>query len=217
MTTIGVRLTKVTVPRGFSIEMGTSVVIIMGSLLGLPLSTTHCQVGGVVGVGACESKFLGGKFVAKPAFTISDLDVLTRLAKFIDAESGVVTEEFTFLDASGALVTAHKGWKLLSINSIEFSSSMIQTRLVEGGTIQSWVEGTFPSSFESTIVFRAAKSCLTGVHWHLFGGIIASWVLTLVFAGLMSAAVCSIIVGVNHPLVGDEAMLKKSAFIICKS
>lgn len=51
---IGMKLAKITPSRGFSIEMGSSIVVIIGSNLGIPLSTTHCQVGATVGVGMCE-------------------------------------------------------------------------------------------------------------------------------------------------------------------
>ncbi|CAE8629877.1 unnamed protein product [Polarella glacialis] len=51
---IGIKLAKITPSRGFSIEMGSSIVVIIGSNLGIPLSTTHCQVGATVGVGMCE-------------------------------------------------------------------------------------------------------------------------------------------------------------------
>ena len=47
MRAIGVKLAVITPSRGFAIELGAAIVIIMGSYLGLPLSTTHCQVGGV--------------------------------------------------------------------------------------------------------------------------------------------------------------------------
>jgi sodium-dependent phosphate transporter len=51
---IGVKLVKVTPSRGFSIELGAAIVIIFGSYLGIPLSTTHCQVGATAGVGILE-------------------------------------------------------------------------------------------------------------------------------------------------------------------
>jgi sodium-dependent phosphate transporter len=53
---IGMKLAKITPSRGFAIEMGSSIVVIIGSNLGIPLSTTHCQVGATVGVGMCEIK-----------------------------------------------------------------------------------------------------------------------------------------------------------------
>eukprot|EP00038_Savillea_parva_P006518 m.164301 g.164301 ORF g.164301 m.164301 type:complete len:572 (+) comp12403_c0_seq1:156-1871(+) len=53
---IGVKLAKVTPSRGFSIELAAAMVIILGSYLGIPLSTTHCQVGATAGVGLLEGK-----------------------------------------------------------------------------------------------------------------------------------------------------------------
>jgi len=51
---IGVKLSCITPSRGFSIELGSSTIIIIGSRLGIPLSTTHCQVGATMGVAALE-------------------------------------------------------------------------------------------------------------------------------------------------------------------
>ena len=53
---LGTKLTKITPSRGTCIELGSACVIIMGSRLGWPLSTTHCQVGATVGVGLLEGK-----------------------------------------------------------------------------------------------------------------------------------------------------------------
>ena len=54
MRAIGVKLTKITPSRGFAIELGSAIIIVIGSKLGLPLSTTHCQVGATIGVGLLE-------------------------------------------------------------------------------------------------------------------------------------------------------------------
>merc|ERR1711918_337356 len=51
---IGVKLAVITPSRGFCIEMGSSIVVIFGAYYGLPLSTTHCQVGATVGVSLLE-------------------------------------------------------------------------------------------------------------------------------------------------------------------
>jgi len=56
MATIGEKLCKVTPSRGFNIELAAAVTVLTGSALGLPLSTTHCKVGGVVGVGVADGK-----------------------------------------------------------------------------------------------------------------------------------------------------------------
>jgi len=52
---IGMKLIKVTPCRGFAIEIGAFLVVIIGTNLGIPLSTTHCKVGATVAVGMCES------------------------------------------------------------------------------------------------------------------------------------------------------------------
>lgn len=51
MQAIGFELTKLSPSRGFSIELGAALVVLTGSRLEIPLSTTHCQVGATVGVG----------------------------------------------------------------------------------------------------------------------------------------------------------------------
>ena len=52
---IGTKLVKMTPSRGVAIELASALVIITGSRLKIPLSTTHCQVGATVGVGALEN------------------------------------------------------------------------------------------------------------------------------------------------------------------
>lgn len=51
---IGVKLCKITPSRGIAIELASAVVIITGSRLEIPLSTTHCQVGATAGVALLE-------------------------------------------------------------------------------------------------------------------------------------------------------------------
>jgi len=51
---LGTKICKLTPSRGICIELGAACVIIMGSRLGWPLSTTHCQVGATVGVACLE-------------------------------------------------------------------------------------------------------------------------------------------------------------------
>ena len=52
---IGTKLCKITPSRGVAIELSSAIVIITGSRLKIPLSTTHCQVGATVGVGMLEN------------------------------------------------------------------------------------------------------------------------------------------------------------------
>lgn len=51
---LGDKLCKITPSRGTCIELGSALIIITGSRLKIPLSTTHCQVGSEVGVALCE-------------------------------------------------------------------------------------------------------------------------------------------------------------------
>lgn len=52
---LGIKLCKITPSRGVSIELASAFVIITGSRLEIPLSTTHCQVGATLGVAALEN------------------------------------------------------------------------------------------------------------------------------------------------------------------
>jgi phosphate/sulfate permease len=51
MMTIGKKITELTPTRGFAAEFSTAVTIVLASKMGLPISTTHTLVGGVLGVG----------------------------------------------------------------------------------------------------------------------------------------------------------------------
>lgn len=51
---LGTKLSKITPSRGVCIELGSACIVILGSRLGWPLSTTHCQVGATTGVALLE-------------------------------------------------------------------------------------------------------------------------------------------------------------------
>ncbi len=49
--TIGKKITELTPTRGFCAEFGAATTILVASKLGMPVSTTHCLVGAILGVG----------------------------------------------------------------------------------------------------------------------------------------------------------------------
>jgi len=51
MATIGRKITELTPSRGFAAELATATTVVLASATGLPISTTHTLVGGVLGVG----------------------------------------------------------------------------------------------------------------------------------------------------------------------
>jgi sodium-dependent phosphate transporter len=51
---IGRELTKVTPSRGFIIELAAATTVVFASRTAIPVSTTHCQVGSVVGCGIAD-------------------------------------------------------------------------------------------------------------------------------------------------------------------
>ena len=48
---MGEDLTALTASRGFCIDLASASTVLAASFIGLPVSTTHCKVGAVVGVG----------------------------------------------------------------------------------------------------------------------------------------------------------------------
>ena len=50
MTTVGKKVVKLDFPKGFSAQFATAFVIKIGTILGIPLSTTHCTVGSLLGL-----------------------------------------------------------------------------------------------------------------------------------------------------------------------
>ena len=51
--TIGTNLTDINYHRGWAVEFGSTFTVVIATILSMPVSTTHCQVGAVVAVGLC--------------------------------------------------------------------------------------------------------------------------------------------------------------------
>ena len=51
MKTIGENIVKLTPTKGFSAQLAAALTVVIASQLDMPVSTTHCQVGSIVGCG----------------------------------------------------------------------------------------------------------------------------------------------------------------------
>lgn len=50
METVGKKVVKLDYPKGFTAQFATAVSVNCGSIFGMPLSTTHCMVGSLLGL-----------------------------------------------------------------------------------------------------------------------------------------------------------------------
>ena len=70
MQTIGGKITELTPTRGFCATMAAATTVVLASRTGMPVSTTHIAVGGVIGVGlargigAIDLRVIGGIFLS---------------------------------------------------------------------------------------------------------------------------------------------------------
>ena len=52
--TVGGKITKLTPSRSFAVQMGTAVAVLSSTVLGLAVSTSHCLVGSIIGIGIAD-------------------------------------------------------------------------------------------------------------------------------------------------------------------
>jgi sodium-dependent phosphate transporter len=51
---LGIKLTKMSASRGFAVEITTALTVVSASFMGIPVSTTQCQVGATTGLGLAD-------------------------------------------------------------------------------------------------------------------------------------------------------------------
>ena len=57
MKVLGNRITLMSPSRGFSMELASSITVILASQYGIPVSTTMCITGATVGVSLCNGDY----------------------------------------------------------------------------------------------------------------------------------------------------------------
>lgn len=55
MQTVGKNLVTINFSKGFAIELGSTLSVVLASVVGMPVSSTHCQIGSIVAVGIAEA------------------------------------------------------------------------------------------------------------------------------------------------------------------
>ena len=88
MATIGTKITELTPTRGFCATLAAATTVVLASKTGIPVSTTHIAVGGVMGVGlargigAIDFRVLGG-IVVSWVVTLPAAGVMAALTFFV--------------------------------------------------------------------------------------------------------------------------------------
>ncbi len=59
---LGIKISKITPSRGYNIELSSSLVVIIASVYGIPISTTHAQIGSTAGVALVDGYQQTGNF-----------------------------------------------------------------------------------------------------------------------------------------------------------
>lgn len=74
--TIGVDICKMSPSRGYCIELSTALTVLIASISGIPISTTHCVVGAEIGLGLTENRHNMNWFFLRKTFFMWIITIL---------------------------------------------------------------------------------------------------------------------------------------------
>lgn len=117
--TVGMKLIKITPARGFTIELTSGLIVLFFSIYGIPLSSTHCAVSSVIGVGLVEAEILSNKR--------KNLKILDNDSIDIDKNFNITKKKkyfFSFLNTSCVNLKLFRTVFLSWIITIFFSGSV---------------------------------------------------------------------------------------------
>ena len=78
IVTMGSKISRMTPSLGFTVVLTASIVVMLCSIAGIPTSTTHCQVMGVVGAGVAKGCVDTGSF--KGGLQTIDFSLMRNIA-----------------------------------------------------------------------------------------------------------------------------------------
>ena len=108
IATVGSKITKLTQSSAFAVQAGATMAVLLSTAIGLPVSTSHCLVGALIGTG------IAGKYAVPPELGAPnrnaplDLNVLKKivLAWVVTIPLSVVLALSVYVPLRGALSTA---------------------------------------------------------------------------------------------------------------
>ncbi|PHJ21848.1 phosphate transporter family protein [Cystoisospora suis] len=178
--TVGVKLVKITPARGFSMELGAAWTVLLFSAVGIPLSTTHCAVGSTVGVGLMEPRSFPHR--RSGCGGAEGGGILSRRH---------VERERSSSEARKKGFCCHKKICPSSFNSSR-RSKVDEHHHEEDLEEERDFHPSSSSSSSSSGCCACPSGCLfintTTVNWRLFGGVFVSWIVTIAFSAMVSAA-----------------------------